>query len=256
MKTVMLGGLLNAGIIGSTTEEECARVLREVEVLSGVSDDNVVRYYGAWLEKGDMASSSILQGEQHNSFDESYQFSETTTTGTELALLGDLEQYPTCHLCKSFYKDWEVSFEQWGLIDAVLQPLNLCTKCYIDSLPQEVDSSTIVIREKQKLPVYLFILMEFCEATLQDAVNECDGDEEMIWSLFAQCVQGLAHLHSRHIIHRDVKPGNIFVHNGVVKIGDLGLATYASTDVRSAVDNTCNGIVQSHNCIGSGGSKS
>jgi hypothetical protein len=104
MKTVKLGG---SGIIGNgstgSTEKECDRVLREVEVLSGVSGDNVVRYYGAWLEKGDMASaSSILQDiveQQHNSMDESYEFSETTTSsGTELARLVGLEQDPMCHL--------------------------------------------------------------------------------------------------------------------------------------------------------------
>lgn len=262
MKTVKLGG---SGIIGNgstgSTEKECDRVLREVEVLSGVSGDNVVRYYGAWLEKGDMPSaSSILRdsSEQHNSLDESYEFSETTaSSGTELARQVGLEQDPMCHLCKSSYKDWEVSFEQWGLIDAVLQPLNLCTMCYMDSVPQQVDASMIVIREKQKLPVYLFILMEFCESTLKEAVKQCSGDEEVLWSLFAQCVQGLAHLHSRQIIHRDVKPGNIFVHDGVVKIGDLGLATYASSDIRSVIENTSNdGIVQSQNCIGLVGSKS
>jgi translation initiation factor 2-alpha kinase 4 len=73
--------------------------------------------------------------------------------------------------------------------------------------------------------------MEYCESTLLEAIHKLNnvvGDtrEATIWSYFAQTVQGLAHLHANGIIHRDVKPNNIFVKEGVVKIGDLGLATH------------------------------
>lgn len=41
----------------------------------------------------------------------------------------------------------------------------------------------------------------------------------------AQIVAGLAHAHDRQVVHRDLKPGNIFIrHDGVVKIADFGLA--------------------------------
>jgi serine/threonine protein kinase len=206
-----------------------------------------------------MASSSSIQGSDDSLGSRELSSEVTSFSDAELARL-DLEQGtdPVCHLCKSSYKDWEVSFEQWGLIDAVLQPFNLCTKCYMDSLPPDVDSSTLVTREKLNLPVYLFIVMEFCEFTLQEAVKQCDGDKEVLWSYFAQCVQGLAQLHSKGIIHRDVKPGNIFVHRGVVKIGDLGLATYESSSAfPSDTENDSNVLVlQSPNGNCQTGSKS
>ena len=65
--------------------------------------------------------------------------------------------------------------------------------------------------------------MEYCEQTLHEEVQNANATTK--WDYFCQCVQGLAHLHSKGVMHRDVKPNNIFVHKGVVKIGDLGLAT-------------------------------
>lgn len=40
--------------------------------------------------------------------------------------------------------------------------------------------------------------------------------------MFEGCVRGLAYLHANQVIHRDIKPGNILVVNGVAKISDFG----------------------------------
>ncbi|GMF26229.1 unnamed protein product [Phytophthora lilii] len=42
--------------------------------------------------------------------------------------------------------------------------------------------------------------------------------------LFLGAVQGVAHMHSYGVIHRDLKPDNIFIHGDVAKIGDFGLS--------------------------------
>ena len=47
-----------------------------------------------------------------------------------------------------------------------------------------------------------------------------------IQSILLGLCEGVSYLHSRAIIHRDLKIGNIFLSsNNIVKIGDFGLAT-------------------------------
>jgi serine/threonine protein kinase len=44
--------------------------------------------------------------------------------------------------------------------------------------------------------------------------------------LFKQIIQGLAYIHDRGIVHRDLKLENILIDNeGVVKIADFGVST-------------------------------
>lgn len=50
--------------------------------------------------------------------------------------------------------------------------------------------------------------------------------DNTIWKIFINLCLGLQYLHSKNIIHRDLKSLNIFmIKDGVAKIGDLGCAT-------------------------------
>ncbi|XP_043929768.1 eIF-2-alpha kinase GCN2 isoform X2 [Protopterus annectens] len=75
---------------------------------------------------------------------------------------------------------------------------------------------------------YLYIQMEYCEkSTLRDTIDqELYRDVNRLWRLFREILDGLAYIHEQGMIHRDLKPVNIFLDsNDHVKIGDFGLAT-------------------------------
>ncbi|KAL3173642.1 hypothetical protein MRX96_041463 [Rhipicephalus microplus] len=77
---------------------------------------------------------------------------------------------------------------------------------------------------------FMFIQMEFCEkSTLRTAIdNGLHREPSRMWRLFREVIEGLAHIHQQGMIHRDLKPVNIFLDSSDhVKIGDFGLATTA-----------------------------
>ncbi len=49
---------------------------------------------------------------------------------------------------------------------------------------------------------------------------------------FAGIVAGVEHLHQEGLVHRDLKPGNLFDDRGVVKVGDYGLSKFISESRR------------------------
>ena len=75
----------------------------------------------------------------------------------------------------------------------------------------------------------LYIQMDYCVDTLASVTREGrDYTDSDIWRMFRQIIEGLVYMHEMEVIHRDLKPTNIFLdgqHD--VKIGDFGLATKA-----------------------------
>ena len=49
--------------------------------------------------------------------------------------------------------------------------------------------------------------------------------EEMLWNIFLQSMTALSYVHSKGIIHRDIKPGNLMMDNNlIIKLGDFGVS--------------------------------
>ncbi|GAB5364377.1 hypothetical protein AAMO2058_000964900 [Amorphochlora amoebiformis] len=72
----------------------------------------------------------------------------------------------------------------------------------------------------------LCILMELCDrGTLEDYLMSRELPEKLVWAFLADMVLAVHHIHSKGIVHLDLKPANIFLSsNGKLKIGDFGIA--------------------------------
>lgn len=71
----------------------------------------------------------------------------------------------------------------------------------------------------------LYIQMELCDHSLSTYNSSCSLTEEEVLVAFCQIGRALEYIHVRGIAHLDVKPENIYVKNGVYKLGDFGCAT-------------------------------
>ncbi len=79
-----------------------------------------------------------------------------------------------------------------------------------------------------------YMVMEFVEG--EDLKTRIARGQRMSLEdklrLVTELAEGLAHAHQKKVIHRDIKPGNIYITaSGLVKILDFGLAHVASSDI-------------------------
>mmetsp|Transcript_63174 Transcript_63174/g.131380 ORF Transcript_63174/g.131380 Transcript_63174/m.131380 type:complete len:376 (+) Transcript_63174:18-1145(+) len=83
--------------------------------------------------------------------------------------------------------------------------------------------------------------------TLQDRIDEGPLKENVAAAITCQILDGLAHLHSLGICHRDVKPVNILMHTNnsessrydLIKLADYGLAAQGAGDYADCMDSVC-----------------
>ena len=70
----------------------------------------------------------------------------------------------------------------------------------------------------------LYLVYEYCnQGTLDDYLQQkqCLSETESLF-IFTQLLYAFIQIDQLKVLHRDIKPGNIFINDQVVKLGDFG----------------------------------
>ncbi|OAL66512.1 PEK/GCN2 protein kinase [Trichophyton rubrum] len=222
--------------------------LSEIMLLSRLNHPYVVRYFTAWLEENYVAISNDDESDATLSSDgsgshsgDNIEFGYSTSGLDFISSSG----YPKVE----FGYDTDEEGENDTISDG-----NGAQKKETDASTTEEGVSLRRVRsgsQSRVIPTTLYIQMEYCEKhTLRDLIRF--GLHENIdssWRLFRQILDGLNHIHSHGILHRDLKPDNIFIDMANnPRIGDFGLATsgqLSSTDRSPALESIGAGFTQS-----------
>ena len=141
-----------------------------------------------------------------------------------------------------------------GIIDG--QKLQISLKMYKQPIKPEsiIDEINIlnelnhpnIIRlyEPIKFNGRYYLMCEFATNTLQDRIKYEQFTDFELRNYMKQILEGMKYLHSKHILHNDLKPANIYINEGkIVKIADFGLSRKGVTYEDQYVDKKCGGTM-------------
>ncbi|KAF3482395.1 serine/threonine-protein kinase GCN2 [Arthroderma uncinatum] len=221
--------------------------LSEIMLLSRLNHPYVVRYFTAWLEENYVSID-----------DEDDEEALLSSDGTDSQAGDNIEfGYSTSGLdfiSSEGYPKVEFGYDtdEEAESDTISDGTGVQKKATDPSTTQGQSlGRTRSGSQSRVIPTTLYIQMEYCEKhTLRDLIRY--GLHENIdasWRLFRQIIDGLNHIHSHGILHRDLKPDNIFIDMANnPRIGDFGLATsgqLGSGDRLPVPENIGGGFTQS-----------
>uniref|UniRef100_A0A8D0GCS7 Eukaryotic translation initiation factor 2-alpha kinase 1 n=1 Tax=Sphenodon punctatus TaxID=8508 RepID=A0A8D0GCS7_SPHPU len=236
-------------LIKKVTKRDCVKVLREVKVLAGLQHPNIVGYHTAWFEHVLQAAypkGKNQQSVQNEKSSSSIIFADNTSENPVSKGGGEHMKMSECELSTD---------SQEGCINMTASR-SVCFKNHSTHVPHSSldkdviyfpcislnDACIIIFLLQVGCHLILHIQMQLCEISLWDWIadrNKGCGEksEEMSrpyhlvdisWTLkfFQQLLDGVYYMHNMGVMHRDIKPRNIFLYGSDrrVRIGDFGLA--------------------------------
>ncbi|XP_073495017.1 eIF-2-alpha kinase GCN2 isoform X1 [Phyllobates terribilis] len=240
------------------------RIKGEVTLLSRLNHENIVRYYNAWIEKHEIPSSNTPK--PGSALDKKVVVKPEQVVKNDFGLADDIEANAPAPImtssvewstscersssahCKNADQDSsdddedEDDDDEEGVFSPSFLPgtdsdSEIVFENEDENSPDQDEECAVEKSQGMKeFPYemsvqsvhYLYIQMEYCEkSTLRDTIDQgLYLDNSRLWRLFREILDGLAYIHEQGMIHRDLKPVNIFLDSeDHVKIGDFGLAT-------------------------------
>jgi len=119
-------------------------------------------------------------------------------------------------------------------------------KARIENLPQEEIKIQSVLRHRNILQLFgyfndeknFYLILEFSPGgDLRKKLSASGGrfSEKVAAKYISDLAQALSYCHSKQVIHRDIKPGNLLIGaNGEIKIADFNLSVHSLTSRRKS----------------------
>lgn len=236
--------------------------LKEVKTLAKLNHTNIVSYKGAWIESRlpsiftqNLVSSNHFQSKlssieynkrsgnkSHVNRTSSSQSQQSSDTGSSQSSKENgkedmLLQHSKRINCKSEEESEEktnsnsISFRNDSELESNKAKSNTNYTDGSNSCEESNKTKIVlprILRTNDKYAT-LYIQMALCEKTLQQWLDERMEitPQAMIIAILSQILQGLDYIHSRGIVHHDIKPSNIFISTSErlqIQLGDFGLA--------------------------------
>lgn len=193
----------------STNSPRYHRILREVKSLAGMDHSNIVRYNAAWVEdcrNHDLEYFEEKSGDESMISSSAHISDSTNDEGINLEIKGPgLVMYIQMELCHYTLADWIA--RRNGLLFSG-------AKWDLDEFPVD------------------YYRMVCCNSSGSVDINIQENKR-----IFKAIVKGLQYIHYNGLIHRDLKPQNIFFHgtDHIPKIGDFGLVSSGQYPIDSGL---------------------
>ncbi|KAI8883131.1 kinase-like protein [Backusella circina FSU 941] len=187
----------------SDKTEKCPydRIFREIKNLARMEHPNIVRYYSSWLEYA-------CYDDQEEDDSDDDEVEEDSYFITSLESDSDDDKHPALNVLEK-----NKSFSLQGVPFISFEDATPTR-----SFPRNVMKNTKK-RKTSKDGLVLFIQMQLCPSTLQEYIRfrnqqlktQSYFDNRRNIEIFRQLLEGAAYMHKQRLIHRDLKPGNIFL---------------------------------------------
>eukprot|EP00096_Caligus_rogercresseyi_P012494 TRINITY_DN5246_c0_g1_i2.p1 TRINITY_DN5246_c0_g1~~TRINITY_DN5246_c0_g1_i2.p1 ORF type:complete len:934 (-),score=274.94 TRINITY_DN5246_c0_g1_i2:55-2856(-) len=257
------------------SENSKKKVMREVKFLAKLDHKNIVRYYNTWLEnppagwqeqrdaswEGEIEFPTQTETEDTEASGALMMTTSYRPSSTSHTFTNNNNDYDYHHnYSKSNNDSFSIRFDKSSSVSSHSEDIIFeeeeeeseeGKKSSLSSPPETLnithngeESNPCYSSLKGSPRSYLYIVMQLCQKeSLKDwlasggtlSLPSSSRLQEAI-QIFHQICLGVEYFHKMGLIHRDLKPGNIFFSksDGTIKIGDFGLVTHIELENSSS----------------------